>query len=158
MAGIILTATLICCFGRSNKSDSASQHSEFSNLTANISDPIYQEGNSRADFLRRESKSRDGVSRTERVKSFSVPPTVRSHKSQAAMIERCGTTMTSRTQRSSIAPPKDSVDTEASSERREYYNLQPTKPTGATPLAYAVNDGQEHHGRQHSGESGCAFK
>ena len=106
VTGIILTALLICCFGRSRKSDTASQHSDFSNLTANISDPIYQEGNSRADFLRRESKSRDGVSRTERVKSFFRTPTVRSHKSQAAILERCGTTMTSRTQRSSTAPPK----------------------------------------------------
>ena len=105
ITGIVMTSLLICCLGRSKKSDSASQHSDFSNLTANISDPIYQDGNSRADFLRRESKSRDSLSRAERVKSFFRTPTVRSHKSQAAMIERCGTTA-SRTTRSSAPPPK----------------------------------------------------
>ena len=106
VAGIILTVLLICCFGRANDSDRKSQHSDFSNLTANISDPIYQDGNSRADFLRRESKSRDGVSRTERVKSFFRTPTIRSHKSQAAILERSGTIMTRETKRSSTVPPK----------------------------------------------------
>ena len=106
VAGIILTVILICCFGRTNNSDKKSQHSDFSNLTANISDPIYQDGNSRADFLRRESTTRDGASRTERVKSFFRTPTMRSHRSQVAILERSGTTMTRGTKRSSTAPPK----------------------------------------------------
>lgn len=106
VAGIIITVLLICCFGRACHSDRKSQNSDFSNLTANISDPIYQDGNSRADFLRRESKSRDGASRTDRVKSFFRTPTMRSHKSQAAILERCGTTTTRGTKRSSTAPPK----------------------------------------------------
>ena len=106
VAGIILAVLLICCFGRASKSDRKSQHSDFSNLTANISDPIYQDGNSRADFLRRESRSRDGISRTERVKSFFRTPTIRSHKSQAAILERSETIMTRGTQRNSTAPPK----------------------------------------------------
>ena len=62
-AGIILTIAFLCCFGhRRHKEEPSSPHSsDFSNVRASISDPIYKsEGMDavRADFLRRDSKPR----------------------------------------------------------------------------------------------------
>ena len=77
--GIILTVLLICCFGRSNKDSSQKRkdrpHSDFSSVTATVSDPIYQPGASeRADFLRRDSRSKykyaSSTSTSSRVRSF----------------------------------------------------------------------------------------
>ena len=104
--GIILAVLLICCFGRhGSRSSSASYgrgkdrpHSDFSSVTANVSDPIYQPGNERADFLRRDSASKykNLSDRASRVRSFfaRTPTLSRRNKMNTPTPER---TMTNRT-------------------------------------------------------------
>ncbi len=64
-SGISLTVAFLCCFGHRRHKDPPSPTSpEFSNVRASISDPIYKsEGMDavRADFLRKESKSRKSL-------------------------------------------------------------------------------------------------
>ena len=63
--GILLTVAFLCCFGhRRHKEPSSPTSPEFSNVRASISDPIYKSegmGAVRADFLRKESKSRKSL-------------------------------------------------------------------------------------------------
>ena len=104
VAGIILAVLLICCFGRTTNRNKDRPHSDFSNLTANVSDPIYQGGSGRTDFLRRESNSK-AMNPTERVKSFFRTPTMRSRQGSEGNLVRSGTTMTGKSG-TSTAPPK----------------------------------------------------
>lgn len=79
--GVFLTVALLCCFGhRRHKEPSSPTTPDFSHVRASISDPIYKsEGMDgvRADFLRREHKSRKSLrsmfSRSSTMRSRSAP-------------------------------------------------------------------------------------
>ncbi|CAD6593146.1 MAG: hypothetical protein ASARMPRED_007084 [Alectoria sarmentosa] len=79
--GVLLTVAFLCCFGhRRHKEPSSPISPDFSHVRASISDPIYKsEGMDavRADFLRKQSKSRKSLrsmfSRSSTMRSRSAP-------------------------------------------------------------------------------------
>ncbi|KAI4093219.1 MAG: hypothetical protein LQ344_003046 [Seirophora lacunosa] len=78
LLGALLTVAAIVCIGR-RRARREEKDSDFSSVSATVSDPIYQDSNGfRTDFLRRESKTKYS-NRTSRVRSlFSRSPTLKS--------------------------------------------------------------------------------
>jgi len=95
VCGALLTVLIFMCIGR-KRDEPKRKGSDFGHINATVSDPIYQDaGATRTDFLRRQSKSRngDGTNRTssiQRVRSlFSRSPSLagRSQKSPGIQME-----------------------------------------------------------------------
>ncbi len=89
-AGILLALAGMClCGHRSRKERTAQSSPDISSVAASISDPIYNQGNGRNEFLRRQRTS--GSSRTSRVRSlFSTSGTMRGLRSRNAPVDGIG--------------------------------------------------------------------
>ena len=157
--GIILTILVICCFGhyRRKKEDPPPSPDFTSSVTANVSDPIYQDtdGNAfRSDFLRRESGSKQ-PKRTSKVRSlFSRTPTLRSMRSRDAPVDGIGRSIPPRTppnQRS----PELSLKKEPSMESIKIYsppNMVHGRPN--TTFTDMMADAGFKHGEPYLGSPG----